>query len=65
MLATWTNAAPRQVIMSPDEVAGPVSFLLSDDAVGVNGHVLAVDGGMAARVMRMEADPLRPARPPD
>jgi NAD(P)-dependent dehydrogenase (short-subunit alcohol dehydrogenase family) len=33
----------------PDDIAGPVLFLLSDLAAYVSGHVLVVDGGMTAR----------------
>jgi meso-butanediol dehydrogenase/(S,S)-butanediol dehydrogenase/diacetyl reductase len=32
----------------PDEIAGPVLFLASDDAVFVNGVNLPVDGGVTA-----------------
>jgi NAD(P)-dependent dehydrogenase (short-subunit alcohol dehydrogenase family) len=32
----------------PDDVAGPVAFLCSDDARYVTGHVLVVDGGLLA-----------------
>ena len=32
----------------PDEVAGPVAFLASDDAKFVNGAAYMVDGGMTA-----------------
>lgn len=60
---TWAPAAPRGTIMVPDEIAGPAAFLLSDDANGINGHVLAVDGGMAARVIRVDTEPIRSSAP--
>ena len=31
---------------TPQDVAGPVAFLLSDDAAYVNGQILHVDGAM-------------------
>ena len=34
---------------TPEEVAGAVAFLASEDAGYVNGHVLAVDGGLTTR----------------
>jgi NAD(P)-dependent dehydrogenase (short-subunit alcohol dehydrogenase family) len=34
---------------TPEEVAGAVAFLASDDAGYVNGHVLVVDGGLTTR----------------
>ncbi|SEG19762.1 3-oxoacyl-[acyl-carrier protein] reductase [Nonomuraea solani] len=34
-------------IGTPDDIAGAVAFLLSDDAAYVTGHVLRVDGGLA------------------
>lgn len=33
---------------TPEDLAGAVSFLVSEDAAFVNGHLLAVDGGLLA-----------------
>jgi 3-oxoacyl-[acyl-carrier protein] reductase len=34
---------------TPEEVAAPVVFLLSDDAGYITSQVLAVDGGLSSR----------------
>jgi NAD(P)-dependent dehydrogenase (short-subunit alcohol dehydrogenase family) len=40
---------PMDRIGEPEELTGPVLFLVSDAASFVTGHVLAVDGGYLAR----------------
>ena len=32
---------------TPEEIAGPIAFLMSDDAGFVTGQTIAVDGGVA------------------
>ena len=39
------QAYPLRRLGEPDDVAGPVVFLLSDDAAWVTGQTLAIDGG--------------------
>lgn len=45
---TWRSLSPSRRILDPDEIASAAAFLLSDEAEAINGHVLAVDGGMTA-----------------
>ncbi|MBL8385151.1 MAG: SDR family oxidoreductase [Burkholderiales bacterium] len=63
MLAKNQNAAlqaalaeriPQERFAEPDEVARAALFLASEDASYVNGHVLAVDGGMLAAGARLD-----------
>ena len=37
---------PLQRLGTPEDVVGPVKFLLSDDAAFITGQVLVVDGGI-------------------
>lgn len=43
----WLRRIPLRRYGSPDDVAGAVAFLASDDAAYVNGEILFVDGGGA------------------
>ncbi|MFE9689059.1 SDR family NAD(P)-dependent oxidoreductase [Micromonospora sp. NPDC005806] len=40
---------PKPGIPTPDDVAGVVAFLASDDAAWITGHTIPVDGGYVAR----------------
>ncbi|GAA1939501.1 SDR family oxidoreductase [Agromyces allii] len=40
---------PLQRLGVPDDVAGPVAFLLSDDAAWITGQTLLIDGGASLR----------------
>jgi meso-butanediol dehydrogenase/(S,S)-butanediol dehydrogenase/diacetyl reductase len=47
-MAAFTDRLPIGRAATPDEIAGVIAFLASDDAVFVNGVVLPVDGGLSA-----------------
>lgn len=55
-LAATREMAPMRRISSPDEIAHAVGFLLDSGSVAVNGHILAVDNGMAARGSTLPSD---------
>jgi 3-oxoacyl-[acyl-carrier protein] reductase len=42
----WAAKIPLQRLGTPEDVAGAVVFLASDEAAYITGHVLAVNGGM-------------------
>jgi 3-oxoacyl-[acyl-carrier protein] reductase len=44
--ASWAERIPLQRLGTADDVAGAVTFLASDEAAYITGHVLAVNGGM-------------------
>ena len=50
----YVRAVPAARYGTPDEIAGPVSFLASEDASYITGHIMAVDGGfMAAGILEI------------
>ncbi len=50
-LAAATNATVRKVLVSPKEVASVITFLCTDDANGIVGQRIVVDGGLTLRAL--------------
>jgi meso-butanediol dehydrogenase/(S,S)-butanediol dehydrogenase/diacetyl reductase len=48
VLAAFRDRLPIARAATPDEIAGVIAFLASDDARFVNGVILSVDGGLHA-----------------
>lgn len=55
--AALLDGIPMERFAEPEEVAGAAVFLLSERASYVNGHVLAVDGGLLATRTRLDRIP--------
>jgi 3-oxoacyl-[acyl-carrier protein] reductase len=49
--AAYDRMIPLRRYGTPEEIAGAVAFLASDDAAYVNGHTLSADGGFLAAGM--------------
>jgi meso-butanediol dehydrogenase/(S,S)-butanediol dehydrogenase/diacetyl reductase len=47
-MAAFKERLPLGRAATPDEIAGVIAFLASEDAVFINGAVLPVDGGVGA-----------------
>jgi meso-butanediol dehydrogenase/(S,S)-butanediol dehydrogenase/diacetyl reductase len=48
LMAAFLDRLPIGRAATPDEVAGVIAFLASEDAVFINGAILPVDGGLHA-----------------
>jgi meso-butanediol dehydrogenase/(S,S)-butanediol dehydrogenase/diacetyl reductase len=48
VMAAFAQRLPIGRAASPDDIAGVIAFLASDDAVFINGVILPVDGGLGA-----------------
>ena len=46
LMAEWVEGIPMQRAGSPDDVAGLVAFLASDDAAYMTGQTVNIDGGL-------------------
>lgn len=45
----FASRIPARRMGTPEEIAGAVAFLLSEDAAFINGHILLVDGGQTCQ----------------
>jgi NAD(P)-dependent dehydrogenase (short-subunit alcohol dehydrogenase family) len=57
MLQSWRDLSPLGRIGQPEDVAGVIALLLSEDTGFVTGELVNVDGGAAARCFRYPPQP--------
>ena len=57
-MTTRFARSPQGRMAEPDEIAGAILFLASDDARHVNGVELTVDGGTTANLYIVETLPV-------
>lgn len=48
VIAAFRDRLPIGRAATPDDIAGVIAFLASEDAVFINGVILPVDGGVSA-----------------
>lgn len=56
MAAVLASVQPPNRMAEPEEIANAAVWLCSNEASFVNGHALAVDGGMAIEVMKLPSE---------
>jgi NAD(P)-dependent dehydrogenase (short-subunit alcohol dehydrogenase family) len=56
-LRTSFERVPQRRLLEPSEIAGVFAFLASDDASGITGHTVTVDGGLTANLFIQESWP--------
>ncbi len=49
MIAAWVDGVPMGRLLTPDEIAHSIAFLLSDLSSGTTGSIVTVDGGYSRR----------------
>jgi len=60
-LAKRSETVPLGRLGGPDDIAGAVAYLCSDDAAYVTGQVIAVDGGLLAQLRPPQVEIVEPA----